>query len=165
MWTPWASTFTSTSYLSSSWQFFALVWSCVYLSLAYSPWEIIIPCKVAGLSHVWKYLGTGWTSSQYPWYCLAISCLYWFLVSLVYQSCFPSGTPGRFATGHVPVWAPSWLAFGFCSFISRYNHLIFGRGSNIRYYYLKELIFSFSMVYILSQLDIYWESYGTFLKL
>ena len=69
---------------------------------------------------------------------------------LVYQVHFPSGTPGRSATGHIPVWAPSWLPFGFIPVFSRRGGRLFGKGSNVRYFYLIELIFGFSMVFIVS---------------
>ena len=59
-----------------------------------------------------------------------------FLVSLVFQAYIPSGTPGRFTTGNIPVWAPSWLLFGFVPVFRRHGRRFFGRGSNFRYNFL-----------------------------
>ena len=92
-----------------SWWFSTLLWSSENLNFVCPLWVILIPCKVAWISHIRKSLGTSWISSQCSCYCPLLSCSCRFLLSVVYGACFPSGTPVYFAIGHILVWAPIWL--------------------------------------------------------
>ena len=158
MWTPWASTFLSTPYLFGQWWFSA--WVCWgHFSLACPLLAILIPCKVAWLSCVWKYLGSCWTSYQCPWYCPVLSCSYFFFMSLVYQACFPSGTPGLLPLGTSLSGPPVGYLLGLVPVFCCDGHWLFGRGNNVRYAHIVKLIFSFLTVFASSQSDIHWESY------
>ena len=79
-------------------------------------------------------------------------------MSLVYQSYFPSGNPGCFDIGHIPVQALSWLPLIFVSFYAIVVVRFLGEKAIIGIFPF-ELIFSFFMVFISSQLDTYCGSY------